>query len=69
MTKRKRMLIIALIALYMIAPDLLPGPVDDLLVLLLTAPAQRGVRRNGDCNGNLVTAGIPLGNSHSGHCA
>ena len=39
MTNRKRMLIIALIALYMIAPDLLPGPVDDLLVLLLTAPA------------------------------
>ena len=38
MTKRKRNLIIALIALYVIAPDLLPGPVDDLLVLLLTAP-------------------------------
>ena len=38
MTKRKRYLIIALIALYLIAPDLLPGPVDDLLVLLLTAP-------------------------------
>lgn len=39
MTKKKRYLIIALIALYLIAPDLLPGPVDDLLVLLLTAPA------------------------------
>ena len=38
MTKRKRNLIIALIALYIIAPDLLPGHVDDLLVLLLTTP-------------------------------
>lgn len=38
MSKRKKYLIIALIILYMVAPDLLPGPVDDLLVLLLTAP-------------------------------
>lgn len=28
----------ALVIIYMIAPDLLPGPVDDILVMLLTAP-------------------------------
>ncbi len=38
MSKKRRYLIIALIILYMVAPDLLPGPIDDLLVLLLTAP-------------------------------
>ena len=31
-------LLLALIIIYMIAPDLLPGPIDDALVLLLTAP-------------------------------
>ena len=30
--------LLALVILYMIAPDLLPGPVDDILVMLLTAP-------------------------------
>ncbi len=31
-------LLLAVVILYMIAPDLLPGPVDDALVLLLSAP-------------------------------
>lgn len=35
----KTILIIVLVTLYVLLPDLLPGPIDDLLVLLLTAPA------------------------------
>ena len=31
-------LLLAVVILYMISPDLLPGPVDDALVLLLSAP-------------------------------
>ena len=31
-------ILLALVILYMIAPDLLPGTVDDILVMLLTAP-------------------------------
>ena len=31
-------LLLAVVILYMIAPYLLPGPVDDALVLLLSAP-------------------------------
>lgn len=31
-------ILLALVILYMLAPDLLPGPVDDILVMLLTAP-------------------------------
>ncbi|MBR4078463.1 MAG: hypothetical protein IKK17_07635 [Oscillospiraceae bacterium] len=34
----KKYLFLALIIIYLIAPDLLPGPIDDALVLLLTAP-------------------------------
>ena len=34
----KKYLLLALVIIYMIAPDLLPGPIDDTLVLLLTAP-------------------------------
>ena len=34
----KKYLLFALVILYLIAPDLLPGPIDDALVLLLTAP-------------------------------
>ena len=34
----KKYLLLALIIIYLIAPDLLPGPIDDALVLLLTAP-------------------------------
>ena len=34
----KKYLLLALVILYLIAPDLLPGPVDDALLLLLTAP-------------------------------
>ena len=38
MKENMKYLLLALVILYLIAPDLLPGPVDDLLVLLLTAP-------------------------------
>ena len=34
----KKYLLLALVIIYMIAPDLLPGPIDDALVLLLPAP-------------------------------
>jgi hypothetical protein len=34
----KKYLLLALVILYLIAPDLLPGPIDDALVMLLTAP-------------------------------
>lgn len=34
----KKYLFLALVIIYLIAPDLLPGPIDDALVLLLTAP-------------------------------
>lgn len=34
----KQILIVVLVVLYLLLPDLLPGPIDDLLVLLLTAP-------------------------------
>lgn len=34
----KPILVVVLVTLYLLLPDLLPGPVDDLLVLLLTAP-------------------------------
>lgn len=38
MENRKQILIVVLVVLYLLLPDLLPGPIDDLLVLLLTAP-------------------------------
>lgn len=38
MKENWKYLLLALVILYMIAPDLLPGPVDDILVMLLTAP-------------------------------
>ena len=34
----KKYLFLALIIIYLIAPELQPGPIDDVLVLLLTAP-------------------------------
>lgn len=33
-----QILIVVLVILYLLLPDLLPGPIDDALVLLLTAP-------------------------------
>lgn len=38
MENRKQILIVVPVVLYLLLPDLLPGPIDDLLVLLLTAP-------------------------------
>lgn len=43
-THAARALFIILMLIYVISPDALPGPVDDVLVFLLSMAAQKGLR-------------------------